>query len=72
MKGNTDKCHLILSKVNDGEIRVGESLIKNTSCDKFLGVKIDQHLNFDNQVKAICQNASGKIKSSTSDNTIYV
>ena len=38
MKWNTDKCYLILSKESDAEIRVGKSLIKNTYCEKFLGV----------------------------------
>lgn len=34
MKGSTDKCHLTLSKETDAEIRVGESLTKNTTCVK--------------------------------------
>ena len=41
MKGNTDKCHLIVSTDEPTEIRVGESLIKSSTCEKLLGIKID-------------------------------
>ena len=41
MNRNTDKCHLILSKESDPEIRMDESLIKNATCEKLSGVKID-------------------------------
>ena len=34
MKGSTDKCHLTLSKERNAEIRVGESLTKNSTCVK--------------------------------------
>ena len=34
MKGNTDKCHLIVSTDEPIEIRVGESLIKSSTCKK--------------------------------------
>ena len=37
----TDKCHLIVSTDEPIEIRVGESLIKCSNCEKLLGVKID-------------------------------
>ena len=63
LQGNTDKCHLILSTESDAEIRVGESLIKSTACEKLLGFKIDQHLNFDDHVKSICKKPSGKLRS---------
>ena len=41
MKENTDKYHLIVSTDEPIEIRVGESLIKCSNCEKLLGVKID-------------------------------
>ena len=34
---------------NPSEIQVGESVIKNTSCEKLLGIKIDNKLTFDEQ-----------------------
>ena len=33
MKGNIDKCHLIVSTDESIEYRVGESLIKNSTCE---------------------------------------
>ena len=41
IKGNTDQSHLILNKESDAETCASESLIKNTTCEKLLGVKID-------------------------------
>ena len=62
MKGNTDKCHLIVSTDEPIEIRVGESLIKNNICEKLLGVKIDNKLNFDTHVKGLCKKANNKLR----------
>ena len=44
MKGNTDKCHLINSTVEPIETRVDEPLIKNSTCEKLLGVKLITNL----------------------------
>ena len=41
MKGNTDKCHMIMSTENVPELQIGDSLIKTSSWEKLLGVKID-------------------------------
>ena len=41
MKGNTDKCHLIMSTNYAQEIQIGESLIKTSICEKLGGIKID-------------------------------
>ena len=41
MNRNTDKYHLIVSTDEPIEIRIGESLIKCSNCEKLLGVKID-------------------------------
>ena len=62
MKGNTDKCHLIVSTDEPIEIRVGESLIKNNICEKLLGVKIDNKLNFDTHVKGLCKKANNILR----------
>ena len=61
MKGNTDKCHLIVSIDEPIEILVGEYLIKNSTCEKLLGVKIDDKLNFDTPVKGLCKRANNKL-----------
>ena len=62
MKENTDKYHLIVSTDEPIEIRVGESLIKNNICEKLLGVKIDNKLNFDTHVKGLCKKANNILR----------
>ena len=62
MKGNTDKCHLIVGTDEPIEIRVGMSLIKNSTCEKLLVVKIDSKLNFDTHVKCLCEKANNKLR----------
>ena len=52
MEGNTDKCHLIISTENAPELQIGDSLIKTSSREKLLGVKIDYKLTFDEHVKS--------------------
>ena len=52
MKRNIDKCYLIVNTNEPIEIRVSESLIKSSTCEKLLGVKIDNKPNFYTQVKA--------------------
>ena len=51
MKGNTDKCHLIVSTHEPIEIWVGESLIKRSTSEKLLGIKTDNKLKFETHVK---------------------
>ena len=60
MKRNTDKCHLTVSTDEPIVIRVGEYLIKSSTCEKLLGVKIDNKLNFDTHVKGLCKKANNK------------
>ena len=44
MKGNTDKCHLLLSKDESCEIHIGDSITKRSTCEKLFGIKIDSKL----------------------------
>ena len=62
LKGNTDKCHLIVSSDDSTEIQVGESVIKNTTCEKLLGIKIDNKLTFDEHVSGPCKKAANKLR----------
>ena len=62
MKGNTGKCHLIMSTNNNPEIQVGDSLIKAIDCEKLLGLKIDYKLNFDDHVNSLCKKANSKLR----------
>ena len=41
---------------------MGNSLIKVSLCEKFLGVKFDYKLTFAYQVKSLCKKANTKLK----------
>ena len=62
MKGNADKCHLIMSTNNAPKLKVGDSLIKASTCGKLLGVKIDYKQTFDNHVANLCKKANNKLR----------
>ena len=47
------------------EIRIGESLIKNSTCEQLLGIKIDNTLNFDTHVKGLFKKANKKLRALT-------
>ena len=40
MKGNFDKCHLLLSKDESSEIHIGDSISESSTCEK-VAIKID-------------------------------
>ena len=61
MKGNTDKCHLLLSKDESSEIHIGDSIVENT-CEKLLGIKINSKLRFDDHIQDLCKNANKKLR----------
>ena len=44
MKGNTNKCHLLLRKNKSPEIHIGEFIIKSSDCEKLLGIKVDSKI----------------------------
>ena len=46
MKANQDKCHLIVSKNENVSMHIGPFEIKNTNCEKLLGIKVDSRFNF--------------------------
>ena len=47
MKGSTDKYQLLLSKNDETRLELGDSLIKNITFEKVLGVKLNNKLIFD-------------------------
>ena len=61
MKGNPEKCHLIMSTDQSVNVQLGGSLIERSDCEKMLGVKIDYKLNFDKHVKTLCSKANNKL-----------
>ena len=46
LKSNADKCHLLVSSSDAVNLRVSEYDIKNSECEKLLGVKFDNKLKF--------------------------
>ena len=62
MKRNTDKCHWIMSTNNTAELKVEDSLIETSICEKLLGDKIDYKLTFDNHVANLCKKADNKLR----------
>ena len=62
MKGNTEKCHLIMSTDQCVSFQLGGSLIERSDCKKMLGVKIDHNLNFVEHLKTLCSKANNKLR----------
>ena len=61
-KANADKFHLLLSDPNNTySVSVENYNIQNSRCEKLLGIKFDNKLNFDEHVSTICSKASQKL-----------
>ena len=61
MKGNTDTCHLLLSKDESSEIHVGNYIIESSTYEKLLGIKIDSKRHFDDHIQDLCNKANRKL-----------
>ena len=63
MKLNDDQCHLLVfvDKTNDVSVTVGNSLIKESSEEKLLGVTIDKDLSFKTHLDSLCKKATQKL-----------
>ena len=71
MKANKDKCNLIVSQNDNASVHNGPFEMKNTNCEKLLGIKVDSRLNFSEHLDGIIKKASRKIKCIISDNINY-
>ena len=60
-KSNPDKCNLLVIFSDAVIISVSEYDIKNSECEKLLGVKFGNKLTFEKHVTDICIKASRKI-----------
>ena len=60
MKANPGKCHLLTSSNDKVSICVDNYNIKSIKCEKLLGIKIDNKLNFNIHVDEICKKAGMK------------
>ena len=61
MKANQDQCHLIISKNENVSMYNAPFEIKNTICEKLLGIKADRRLNFCEHFDGIIKKSSRKI-----------
>ena len=62
MKGNTEKCHLIMRTNQPVNFKLGGSLIERSDCEKMLGINIDYKLNFEEHEKTLCSKANNKLR----------
>ena len=61
LKGNVAKCHFLVSTSQVVNLNVNNFKIKNSDCEKLLGVKFDSKLRFDQHITDLCRTASRKI-----------
>ena len=61
MKGNADKCHLLVSSDESCTVKIEDFSIKNSTEEKLLGVKFDSNLSFESHITSLCKNASQKL-----------
>ena len=61
MKANSNKCHLITSKQSCIILKIGKINIENSTCEKQLGVKVDNKLNFNEHLDGIIKKAGRKV-----------
>ena len=61
MKANQDKYDLIVSKSENISMHIGPFEIKNTICEKLLGIKVDSRLNFNEHLDSMIKKTNRKI-----------
>ena len=61
LKGNADECHFLVSTSQEESLNVNNFKIKNSDCEKLLGVNFDSKLRFDQHITDLCGRASRKI-----------
>ena len=62
LKGNADKCQFLVSASQEVSLNVNNFKIKNSDCEKLLGVKFDSKLRFDQHITDLCRRTSRKIQ----------
>ena len=61
MRRNTDKYHVLLNSQGPNTIKTGNLCIKNSTCEKILGINFDYKLKFTNNIDEICKKRSRKL-----------
>ena len=65
LKGNLNKCHLLLSKNDNFEANINKNRISNTIFEELLGVTFDNQLNLNHYISKICKTASNRLDALT-------
>ena len=65
IKGNEDKCHILISTKEKVCVNIDTTQIINSKCEKLLGIKIDSNLNFEDNVGCICKKAGANLNALT-------
>ena len=55
MKVNPDKFHLLLSDKKSHQVDICNKKFSSTCSEKFLGIKIDNKLTFEEQIEGLCK-----------------
>ena len=61
LKDNADRFHFLVSLSQEVNLNVNNFKIKNSDCEKLLGVKFDSKLRFDQHITDLCRRTSRKI-----------
>ena len=61
LKGNADKCIFLVNTSQEVRLDVSNFKRKNSDCEKFLGVKFDSKLRFDQHITNLRRTTSRKI-----------
>ena len=62
MKTNPDKYHLLINNTKESfQIKIGNETVSISKYEKFLEVKVDHELNFNEHVSVSCKKASQKL-----------
>ena len=61
MKGNEDKCCVMLSSQDSVHVNIGTVQIENSKYSKLLGINIDSKLTFEGHINRTCKTSSTKL-----------
>ena len=61
MKGNEDKCNVILTSQDNVHVNIRTAQIENSKSQKLLGINIDSQLTFKDHINRICKKANTKL-----------
>ena len=61
LKPNPNKYHVLLSETSGTQSIVENIPIASSSCEKLLGIKIDQKISFEPHAESLCKEANQKI-----------